>query len=258
MKKTRIPPSRKIGRGYDKLTPLILEKINCDFNFQSYRTNPIEILYNHIIEAAGIMDKMTILDSGCGIGGPSLYIAGKLDVRIEAINYSNVQVNVFRDKIKEEFKDGKIFVTYGDFHYLDRYYPPSHFDVIMFLESFGHAAEPEKVIASTWKVLKEGGVLYIKDPLRVGMLNLFKYQKIKESIEFLENHYGFKFYTKSELRRILEKGKFKDITFRLLDLPNSDLSLISQYETIANIDFFGRGKPPDFWSINYYEIKCIK
>ena len=46
---------------------------------------------------------------------------------------------------------------------MENYYESESFDVVYFLESFGHSHNHQKAINSAWEVLKQGGVLYIKD-----------------------------------------------------------------------------------------------
>ena len=46
---------------------------------------------------------------------------------------------------------------------LEEYFESDSFDVVYFLESFGHATNHEQVLNSAWGMLKPGGKLYIKD-----------------------------------------------------------------------------------------------
>ena len=57
----------------------------------------------------------------------------------EAITISEDQVEKGRKYISDEGLEGKVNVTHGDYHQLEKYYESDSFDVVYFLESFGNS-----------------------------------------------------------------------------------------------------------------------
>jgi ubiquinone/menaquinone biosynthesis C-methylase UbiE len=86
-----------------------------------------------------------------------------MEVTIEGLTISPSQATTMQQAIKKQQVQGKVNAKEGDFHYLDRYYEEAYFDRVLFLESLGHASDIRAAIKSANKVLKPGGLIYIKD-----------------------------------------------------------------------------------------------
>jgi 2-polyprenyl-3-methyl-5-hydroxy-6-metoxy-1,4-benzoquinol methylase len=130
---------------------------------QAHRSNQLDVLHEYILANSGIRDGMRMLDAGCGVCGPSIYFASKKDISIDAVTISKVQAEEADRRIKELKLAGKIHVHQGDYHKLEELFEKDLFDRILFLESYGHASDQQKVLAASIGVLKPGGFLYIKD-----------------------------------------------------------------------------------------------
>jgi len=146
---------------YDEKTAAYIEGFGDVF--QGYRTESTEHLLRYIVEAAGIADGMKILDAGCGVCGPAIWIASHRDVTVEALTISPVQVREAQDRVSARGLADCINVREGDFHQLGDLYPARTFDRVLFLESICHARDYRMVIEQAKRVLKPGGYLYIKD-----------------------------------------------------------------------------------------------
>jgi cyclopropane fatty-acyl-phospholipid synthase-like methyltransferase len=131
--------------------------------FQGSRPESTEDLLHYIVEAAKITDGMKILDAGCGVCGPAAWFAEHLDVTIEALTISPVQVREAQTRVNARGVAGRIIVREGDFHKLEELYPPETFDRVLFLETICHSRDYRLVIEQAKRVLKPGGYLYIKD-----------------------------------------------------------------------------------------------
>ena len=185
--------------------PISEVKKHYDENHEAYLTNYGEIIQAHrtitegelleyIAKNARLKDGQNILDAGCGVGGPSVYFAKKLDSKIDGLTISNNQFATMQKAIEKEQLQLKLCAKEGDYHRLDSYYEENHFDRVLFLESLGHAEDVQKVIKSANKVLKPGGLIYIKDFVKrdlpnsaydkehvkglKDMLNLFRYNTL--------------------------------------------------------------------------------
>jgi cyclopropane fatty-acyl-phospholipid synthase-like methyltransferase len=130
---------------------------------QAFRTQDVSILLDYQIDAMQLKEGMKILDAGCGVCGPATYFSDKTGVLVDAITISEEQVKRAQEKIIDKKLEEKVRVRNGDYHQISSVFPSEEYDVVYFLESFGHSPYHEKAMDSAWDVLKPGGLLYIKD-----------------------------------------------------------------------------------------------
>lgn len=190
---------------------------------QAHRTSNEAELLEYIKVNAKLKNGQTILDAGCGFGGPSLYLAKKLDIKIEALTLSPSQVATMEKLIQDQKLQNKINVKEGDFNKLDTYYSYNHFDRILFLESLGHSNNIKTVIKSASKVLKAGGLIYIKD--------------------FVKRDLPHSSYDKHHKKGL--KDMFDLFRYNTLDIYHTIYTLRSQGFDLVSI------KEPDFKTDNY-------
>jgi cyclopropane fatty-acyl-phospholipid synthase-like methyltransferase len=127
------------------------------------RTKNPEELLAYLASEAGIKNGMKLLDAGCGVGGPARYFASHFDINIQGITATKLQAEIARQKNAEAGLDKRIEIINGDFHFLSKHYPENNFDIVYFFESFCHGYDIKQVMNEVHKVLKPGGVLYMKD-----------------------------------------------------------------------------------------------
>lgn len=158
--------SEAVSEYYNRYIPMVVDSMSVDLTMQSCRTTNIIELHKYIAEIIELSDNMELLDAGCGIGGPSIYMAKNYRINVEAWtnsqfmrDYFNVQVN---DHEKNSLK-GNINLTLGDYHDVLAHYGAERFDRIMFLESFLHSYNPAEFLKELYQVLKPGGILYLKE-----------------------------------------------------------------------------------------------
>jgi cyclopropane fatty-acyl-phospholipid synthase-like methyltransferase len=227
---------------------------------QAYRTRNVNDYLDYTLKSAGIEDGMTILDAGCGIGGPATYFASQKNIRVEGCTISDVQANMAQEKIAEKGLQDKVKIIRADYHEMDMLYPPEHFDRVIFLESFGHSPDKKRLIEAAWKVLKPGGYLYIKDLFEREAGGDEDMRRIKEIC--LEINKGYQ-YAIADLHEILSHIRKKGYILNFVKTPEVDISLF-EHLTISN-DFqnlFNVSKI-DTWEnyvfpIDFFEIKCQK
>jgi tocopherol O-methyltransferase len=100
-----------------------------------------------------------VLDVGCGIGGPALYLAGGLRCEVEGVTLSAAQAARAQEKA-----DGLGLGDRARFQRLDGMstgFPDGSFDVIWAMESLMHIADRGAFFAEALRLLRPGGTLAV-------------------------------------------------------------------------------------------------
>jgi cyclopropane fatty-acyl-phospholipid synthase-like methyltransferase len=214
----------------------------------------VSILLDYQIEAMQLKEGMTILDAGCGVCGPATYFSEKTGVSVNAMTISEEQVQKALEKIKEKELQDKVIVKKGDYHHISSVFPEMVYDVVYFLESFGHSPYHEKAMDSAWDVLKPGGLLYIKDlfkrlPLvpEHGPKIDFEIQKINEAyrynvadLNFILDHARRKGFIVAAVKTIdLKMDEFENLMISNEFQELTGIAKIENWEDyVFPIDFF--------------------
>ncbi len=227
---------------------------------QAYRTHDTSKLLDYQIAAMQLKEGMLALDAGCGVCGPACYFAEKAGVKIDAVTISDEQVKKAKEKIAEKSLQEKVNVVKGDYHNLKSVFPNKQYDVVYFLESFGHSPYHEKALNSAWEVLKPGGLLYIKDLFRREPLLPEHAPKIEREIKKINEAYRYNIADLYEvLKHIRKKGwivaAIKTIDLKLEDFENLTISNEFQELTgIATIESWDDYVfPVDFFELYLYK-----
>lgn len=130
---------------------------------QAYRTRDLTRLLDRQISSIGLRPGMRVLDAGCGVCGPAIHFASRVDLRIEALTISAVQAERAREAVAATGLTERIRVHHGDYQRLDALFETASFDAVCFLESFGHSPDQPALLRQVARVLKPGGVLFVKD-----------------------------------------------------------------------------------------------
>jgi SAM-dependent methyltransferase len=227
---------------------------------QAFRTNDVKDYLDYTIQSAELASGQCVLDAGCGVGGPASYFASMLDLAIEGITISDVQVEKSEEIIASKILIGNVHIRQGDYHYIDEIYGKEVFDRVIFLESFGHSSDQVTLIKKVYQVLKPGGILYIKDLFRRESSNEEDRGKIGTIIGAINNAYC---YNVADLHEVL--STMRKLNFILLSVRTPEIK-VGEFEhlTISN-DFqelFDISKIISWedyiFPIDFYEIKVMK
>jgi len=115
-----------------------------------------------LAEQAGIQPGDRILDAGCGVAGPAVIIATHYpDVMIDCVTNSDRQSEIARRTIETAGLSDRVRVQVADYQQLP--FGSESFDQVLFFESTGYASDLGRTYGESYRVLKPGGRLYVKD-----------------------------------------------------------------------------------------------
>lgn len=249
----KITSPEQISEYYDEWTSRYMDVFGD--TFQACRTSRVEDLHEYFLSQAGLRDGQRVLDAGCGVCGPSIYFANKRKIQIEAVTISSFQKEKALEHIEQfELRD-RIHVQQGDYHHLPDLFPSNYFDTILFLESFSHAINPEHVLQGAYKVLKPGGVLYIKDLFRKRGANEEEQDRIDRVI--MKVNQAFRTITPDCDCAV---GIMKDLGFEEVFVTPvkfiQDLEVWNKFDETHDFDLF-EGATPFQW-VDWLELKFRK
>lgn len=159
---------------------------------QAFRGRDTDALMQYYVARCGIVDGMNILDAGCGVGAPAIWLAMRFpNVRIACLTISKVQADHCRRSAQEAGVADRVTVIEGDFHALSQLYDHGQFDRALFLETLGHSDNLHAVLYGVRDVLKKGGQAYIKDFFQRRSLNADLRTKIQTAIDTINCNYHY-------------------------------------------------------------------
>ncbi|MFL6111337.1 MAG: methyltransferase domain-containing protein [Catenulispora sp.] len=116
-------------------------------------------LVRELVAYAGVPAGADVLDVGCGIGGPALYLAGPLGCTVVGVTLSAAQAARAAEKAQAAG-----LAERARFHQLDALstgFADESFDVIWALESLEHIPDRPAFFAEAMRMLRPGGRLAI-------------------------------------------------------------------------------------------------
>merc|ERR1719436_1318538 len=104
----------------------------------------------------GVNRGATVLDCGCGIGGPARNIAKFTGAQVKAVTINQFQVNRGNTISSREDMRDEVELIQADFMKLP--FPDASFDAVYAIESTCHAPDRHGVYGEILRVLKPGGI----------------------------------------------------------------------------------------------------
>lgn len=227
---------------------------------QAYRTTDVTKLLDYEIASIDFKPGMKACDAGCGVCGPAIYFAQKCGIEVEALTISDVQKAEGEKRVAEAGITDKVSVHKGDYHNIPAILGNEKFDVVYFLESFGHSYNHAAAIDSAWHALKPGGTLYIKDLFR--KLAVFPEHQVKIDYEIGRINEAYR-YNIAELNTVLDalrKQGFAIMFVKTVDLRVEDfenLTISNDFQELTGIAKIDNWEDYIF-PVDFFEIKCYK
>jgi len=250
--------AKDVGAFYNKYNDQFLQ-VYGDV-IQAFRTHDVSKLLDYQMETMELRSGMRIIDAGCGVCGPAIHFAKKADVEVHAITISKEQYDRSKERIVEANLEDKVFVYLGDYHDLSSVLPATDYDRVYFLESFGHSHNHAKAIDSAWKVLKNGGLLYIKDLFRREPLLPEHIPAIEREISKINEAYRYNIADLYDVLKHIRKEGWILSKLKTVDLPMSDfenLTISNEFQELTGIAKI-EGWDDYVFPIDFFELHCIK
>jgi tocopherol O-methyltransferase len=116
-------------------------------------------LIEELLKWAGVETAENILDVGCGIGGSSLYLAGKFNAKATGITLSPVQARRAKERAMDAGLSGRTQFQVANAQAMP--FADDSFDLVWSLESGEHMPDKTKFLQECYRVLKPGGRLIL-------------------------------------------------------------------------------------------------
>jgi len=227
---------------------------------QAFRTKNVNDYLDYTIDSAELKDGQTILDAGCGVGGPASYFASKLNITIEGITISDVQSKKSKEIIAAKTLKGTVNIQQGDYHQMCATFGHNRFDRILFLESFGHSNNQIELIESAYNCLKPGGILYIKDLFRREPPTPEDGIKIENIISEINKAYCYNVADFSTITKTLRRLNFILLSIKTPEVRTEEfehLTISNDFQNLFDIAKIVTWENYVF-PIDFYEIKVMK
>jgi cyclopropane fatty-acyl-phospholipid synthase-like methyltransferase len=259
-KKSVIPSnnSTETATFYDKNTDKFLNVYG--EVIQAFRTKNVNDYLDYTIESAELKNGQSILDAGCGVGGPASYIASKLNVDIQGITISEVQVSKSKAVIASKTLKGTVTIQKGDYHQMTNLFGEERFNRILFLESFGHSSNQIQLIESAYHCLKPGGILYIKDLFKREHPNSEDGAKIDTIIAEINKAYCYNVADFSVIMQTIRRLNFLLLVVKTPEVKTEEfehLTISNDFQNLFDIAKIVSWENYVF-PIDFYEIKVMK
>ncbi|MCB1598522.1 MAG: methyltransferase domain-containing protein [Xanthomonadales bacterium] len=248
----------QVGAFYDRNNDAFLQ-VYGDV-IQAFRTRDVSALLDYQMASIGFTAGQHVLDAGCGVCGPALYFCRHADVTVQAVTVSAVQVEQAQTRIAAAGLSERIAVRRASYQDLASEFAAASFDVIYFLESFGHSDDIERTLRSAWSVLKPGGTLYIKDLFRKVPAIDAHAARIDAEIHKINAAYHYNVPDLGDFLHVLRRQGFILQFLKTIDLPLQDfenLTISNEFQELTGIGRIENWKDYIF-PVDFFEVKCMK
>lgn len=227
---------------------------------QAFRTRDLAHLLQYQAQAMQLQPGQRLLDAGCGVCGPATYFAQHYDVVVDAITASATQQQAAQARIAAAGLQARVRVVQGDYHDLQAHFQAGQYDVVYFLESFGHSPDKAAAIASAWAALKPGGLLYIKDLFVKEPIAAADAAEIQRNVARIDEAYRYNVGDLNAVVTAIRRQGFILSALKTIDIPLEDfenLTISNDFQTLTGIHRIDNLQEYLF-PVDFFELICIK
>ncbi|HZZ98913.1 MAG TPA: methyltransferase domain-containing protein [Candidatus Saccharimonadia bacterium] len=178
-----------------------------------------------MIDKGKITKKDLVLDAGCGIGGPAVYIAKTTGAHVIGLTLAPSQIGPAKRCAEKEGVADRTEFFVMDF--TKTTFPDNHFDVVYGIESICYAKPKLRFLKEAYRILKPGGRLVITDGYLARKLKTSQERKI--IADFLISFALPELCTVSSMSKQIRQAGFVDL---------HDESKLK--EVIPTVEYLGR------------------
>ncbi|KAI9704494.1 MAG: Delta(24)-sterol C-methyltransferase [Bogoriella megaspora] len=124
---------------------------------------------HYLAHTMGLKEDMTVLDVGCGVGGPAREMVKFTGANVVGLNNNDYQIERATRYAAKEGLSHKLSFTKGDF--MQMAFPDNSFDAVYAIEATVHAPSLEGIYSQIFRVLKPGGVFGVYEWLMTDKYN---------------------------------------------------------------------------------------
>lgn len=210
-----------IGRHYDSVTDGWRYIFGDNFHFGYFNTpddsldQATDNLIDELISLCRLKlgPETKILDAGCGIGAPAVYLHNKFGSDITGISTSRKGIDLANDRIKDDKLKGKVRFTVADITASD--FPDESFDIVWVMESSHLIRNKQALFEECFRLLKPGGNILLCDVLVNRKYNFFiKLRNFFPLLNLIKTFGGGKTETPALYEELMRKAGFSNISSR--------------------------------------------
>jgi 2-polyprenyl-3-methyl-5-hydroxy-6-metoxy-1,4-benzoquinol methylase len=162
-----------VGKNFDKALRDYLKPLEGFDNYQNWwdwyknTEKRVQLYVQHLKEYLPEVSKLKMLDLGCGAGGVCVSFANRnnrvvgLDLDKKLINLTKINVSDSEDNFPPSGGVSEILSSGTDLPFED-----GTFDLVLCNDVIEHLDKQEELVREIYRVLKEGGYLYLTTPNR--------------------------------------------------------------------------------------------
>ena len=179
---------------YDSVTDAWVFVLGENFHYGYFKSDDMALdsattgLIDVLAGMAEIKSDHSILDVGCGMGAPAIYLHEKYGCDITGISISKRGVDLasaasekkgFSHKVRFRVKDA-----------LENGFSENTFDLVWQMESSHLMRDKKRLFSENFRVLKDNGVLLLCDLILINELNIAELYRYRKELAVLERSFG--------------------------------------------------------------------
>jgi cyclopropane fatty-acyl-phospholipid synthase-like methyltransferase len=147
-----------------------------------------DVLIDNFASLARFDEETSVLDVGCGIGGPALYLHERFGCHVSGISTSSRGIEIAGKKSREKGYSEKVKFYNRDA--LDNGFPENSFDVVWVMESSHLMRNKERLFEENYRVLKNNGRMLLCDQMLLREFTAIDVLKYRKELAVVERSFG--------------------------------------------------------------------